>query len=382
MMRIIQRSSLVHVLLYLLVASKSKASAGHNQDPVLIASILHRSPAPSPPFTLASCVVFKDEGAYLAEWLWYHILVGFEHFYMYDNGSERNETAVLRPFVEKGYVTLHQHPTLPGELNGQGRMLKDCFTEGSAPMSQSKWLTNHDIDEFPVFEGATPSISLAHRLEPFSSHTLLARFAAEGVGAITVDRISFDTNGRVTKNYLDPNASGLVIQDYTTFHIPPIGWKMQGKIFQRTSALSSCEDQLNRKLYDESCDPTAHTVQGFVCCVLPSHETILKSGFRNVLANGETWFRDSLWGVFSPLVIFHYEKKSWDECVAKLNPEYNSGWRAREGIRFCEQAAEGKPNYVPEQHARTMQLASSSFTEVLQHLLVRDVPRPHDGQQL
>lgn len=38
-------------------------------------------------FALAVCAIFKDEAAYLREWLDFHLLMGVEHFYLYDNGS-------------------------------------------------------------------------------------------------------------------------------------------------------------------------------------------------------------------------------------------------------------------------------------------------------
>jgi len=34
------------------------------------------------------CIMVKDEEYYIQEWLEYHRLIGFEHFYIYDNNSE------------------------------------------------------------------------------------------------------------------------------------------------------------------------------------------------------------------------------------------------------------------------------------------------------
>ena len=37
---------------------------------------------------LSLCLICKDENDYLAEWLDYHILMGVERFYIYDNESQ------------------------------------------------------------------------------------------------------------------------------------------------------------------------------------------------------------------------------------------------------------------------------------------------------
>ena len=36
---------------------------------------------------LSVCTLMKDRARYLREWLQYHLLVGVEHFYLYDHGS-------------------------------------------------------------------------------------------------------------------------------------------------------------------------------------------------------------------------------------------------------------------------------------------------------
>lgn len=47
----------------------------------------------------ATCII-KNEAEYMPEWLEYHLLVGFEKFYIYDNGSTDNIKQVLAPYVD------------------------------------------------------------------------------------------------------------------------------------------------------------------------------------------------------------------------------------------------------------------------------------------
>jgi hypothetical protein len=41
-----------------------------------------------PQFNTSICLIIKDENEYINEWLDWHIKIGFEHFYIYDNGSK------------------------------------------------------------------------------------------------------------------------------------------------------------------------------------------------------------------------------------------------------------------------------------------------------
>ena len=54
----------------------------------------------------------KNEGGSLAEWLEYHLRVGIEHFYLYDNNSNDGTRRVLQPYIDRGLVTLVVWPFL------------------------------------------------------------------------------------------------------------------------------------------------------------------------------------------------------------------------------------------------------------------------------
>ena len=57
---------------------------------------------------LSLCMNFKDEAPYLKEWLDFHILVGVDHFYLFNNNSSDNYEQIIKPYKEKGYITLHK----------------------------------------------------------------------------------------------------------------------------------------------------------------------------------------------------------------------------------------------------------------------------------
>ena len=61
-------------------------------------------------YYLTACLIFRDAASYLEEWLRFHLLVGVEHFYLYDNDSSDDYLSVLRPFCAEGKVTLTRWP--------------------------------------------------------------------------------------------------------------------------------------------------------------------------------------------------------------------------------------------------------------------------------
>ncbi len=60
--------------------------------------------------SLTACLMFRDSASYLEEWLQFHLRVGVEHFYLYDNESQDDFESVIQPLVAAGKITLHRWP--------------------------------------------------------------------------------------------------------------------------------------------------------------------------------------------------------------------------------------------------------------------------------
>jgi hypothetical protein len=75
-----------------------------------------RSRTRAPEHYLAACAIYRDEADYLAEWIEFHRLVGFERFYLYDNRSSDRHLDVLEPYLMDGVVVLHDWPQYPGQF--------------------------------------------------------------------------------------------------------------------------------------------------------------------------------------------------------------------------------------------------------------------------
>lgn len=90
-------------------------------------------------YYLSAVLIAKNEGAYLKEWLDFHLLVGVEHFYIYNNNSTDHTLIVLQPYIEAGLVThiLWDHTQLQAYLHAAKNF-----------RHESRWAAFLDADEF------------------------------------------------------------------------------------------------------------------------------------------------------------------------------------------------------------------------------------------
>lgn len=101
---------------------------------------------------LSACAIFKDEMPYLFEWLAFHRMVGFEYFYLYDNGSSDDFLAAIHAALPEGSYELISWPQRPGQYPAYN----DCLARARG---KTRWLAFFDIDEFwfsPLGEDLRP----------------------------------------------------------------------------------------------------------------------------------------------------------------------------------------------------------------------------------
>lgn len=127
---------------------------------------------------LSLCLIAKNENSYLQEWLDYHILLGVEHFWIYDNESAVPLAETVKEYIDSGRVTVH---TIKGRAM-QIHAYDHCIqTYGST----STWIGFIDTDEFLV---PVTTVSLQEFLKPFEPY---AGFA--------VSSLFFGSNGNVKR---------------------------------------------------------------------------------------------------------------------------------------------------------------------------------------
>lgn len=141
-------------------------------------------------YDVSICSIFKNEAPYLKEWIEFHLIVGINHFYMYNNNSSDDFNLILKPYIERGIVTLIDWP----KNQAQMECYKDCINNYK---NETKWLGFIDIDEF-----VTPIKydNVYEFLKPFEKNR----------GSVLIYWKMFTTSGKI-----DRDINGLVIEDFT-----------------------------------------------------------------------------------------------------------------------------------------------------------------------
>lgn len=92
---------------------------------------------------LSLCLICKDENDYLSEWLDYHILMGVDRFYVYDNESGISLRETLRDYIARSWVKVIDIPGQKVQLFAYDHCLQ---TFGA----NTFWMGFLDTDEFLV----------------------------------------------------------------------------------------------------------------------------------------------------------------------------------------------------------------------------------------
>jgi len=115
--------------------------------------------------SIAGIAIVKNESLYIEEWLLYHLSIGIDHFFIYDNFSEDDLSVLLRPYIQGGVVTLINWPVSRGQ--------DDAYFHAFRSLAKSfDWAACFDVDEFYVLK--------KHKtLKEFRKHPVYTAFPAK-----------------------------------------------------------------------------------------------------------------------------------------------------------------------------------------------------------
>lgn len=139
-------------------------------------------------YNISLCLIFKNEAPFLKEWIDYHLMIGVDHFYLYNNNSDDNYLDIIESYIEKGIITLIDFPYEHAQI----KAYKDCY---SRFRYESNWISFLDADEFFCPKLA---LSLPEWLENYSKYP-----------AVLINWVLFGTSGKLKHDYSKP-----VIEQY------------------------------------------------------------------------------------------------------------------------------------------------------------------------
>jgi hypothetical protein len=130
---------------------------------------------------IALCLFCKDENEYLEEWIDYHLSIGVNHIFIYDNMSHIPIAKTVEKYIKDGVVTVD---TIADYKPGRHcRVFNQCINEHG---HKYKWIGFIDTDEFIVVKSGN------HNIVDFLKNY-------EDCAALGVYWLCFGSNGKIKK---------------------------------------------------------------------------------------------------------------------------------------------------------------------------------------
>jgi len=217
-------------------------------------------------YYLSVVVIVKDEALYIEEWLEYHLLLGVQKFYLYDNESSDNLTQILQPYIKAGIVEYKYFPYKKKQVFAYNDILEKAREE-------TYWLAIIDLDEFivPIKNETIPDF-----LKDFEQYA--------GV------KINWITYGSAGEKH----------------------WRKE-LVMERFKKHEKTNAHLGR-VVKTICNPRA-------VFKMDIHEPFY-FGFAVVVnsdKNSQKYYYMDIEQVYDKIRINHYYTKSYDECLLKIN---------------------------------------------------------------
>lgn len=157
---------------------------------------------------------FKNENPYLKEWLDYHIKVGVDHFYLFNQCGTKESWNIIEPYEKKGLVTVHDWTKIDPKFERSTLFFqKDKNHMGYNHAAENyqyetEWLLKIDIDEFLFMNDEKSSIK-----------SWLQQFNKDSIRTVRVPRIDFGNNSH------QHIPEGGVLESYTRREESPSNYK-------------------------------------------------------------------------------------------------------------------------------------------------------------
>ncbi|NEP77104.1 MAG: tetratricopeptide repeat protein [Okeania sp. SIO3B3] len=120
----------------------------HPQEPQLTSQfedLIGEKKAKNQKEKIIICAIFKDEAAYILEWIAYHQAIKVDHFIIYDNGSTDGTTEILQGLAKAGIITHIKWPDISKKGGAQVAAYEDAVARWR---DKCEWIGFIDADEF------------------------------------------------------------------------------------------------------------------------------------------------------------------------------------------------------------------------------------------
>lgn len=166
---------------------------------------------PSHPRYVAACVVLRDQGIDLPEFVAWHAALGIKTFYLYDHGSSppvsAEQAREMLPPATRDETEVHVEPLTDAQIAAHPSKIPQMTAYDTCVAShraEHEWLAFLDVDEFVVLESSdtsssasSPSSSSATGAVP-SFPLLLSKYEG-AAAALALHWSMFGSGGRLSR---------------------------------------------------------------------------------------------------------------------------------------------------------------------------------------
>lgn len=229
------------------------------------------------------CAIAKQENNYLYEWAKYHVNIGFEHIYLYDNNDIDGE----KPQIVFRHTDLQDKVSII-DVRGKKYQQLVAYQHCSDTFTYD-WCAFIDIDEFITFSKDSGFHTITDYLQSFSTK----------IQAIHINWLCFNDNGYVRKQKN-------ILQSYTNSIYPLDFCYTYDNISENRHIKSIIRGGIicDWCMKDENGKATPHTPNN-LCCVANVRGGVIDN----------TPFADI---ILSPVYIRHYITKSLEDYYVKI----------------------------------------------------------------
>ncbi len=214
--------------------------------------------------------IFKDEPDIL-EWIEYHILIGVERFYLYDNESDEKYYKMLQPYIDLGIVVYKK-------IYGKCLQIPAYQDAIYRYKNETEWMAIIDLDEYIV---PVEKDNLKDFLKDYEQYP-----------AIVANWVMFDSNGLIERN-----PAKTVIESFTS-------------VYRNYNTLINCTIKSIVK-------PTkVRYINSVHACIYKNNELAVNENFEKI-AGGSYFYTKS--NSIKKIRINHYHCKSRKEYIEKIH---------------------------------------------------------------
>lgn len=145
--------------------------------------------------THSIAAIFRNEAPYLREWIEFHLEVGFDHFYLFDNLSTDSFLTVLQPYIDRGIVECQSWPLAHSNIYDWNEV--QCLAYERAlykAKGKAKWLAILDTDEFLFSPSGKSVAELLKNYESFAGIGVNWQvFGTSSVAKIPAERLLIES---------------------------------------------------------------------------------------------------------------------------------------------------------------------------------------------